>query len=76
MIFLYAEEGDQFQRDGKGAKNTSAVSRAASDRCKAALRQSSVCNGTSVQSQSERDKTVAGNENGPPSAWGEVRFLW
>ena len=29
-------------------------------------------NDTSVQSQSERDQTVAGNENGPPSAWREV----
>lgn len=38
-----------------------------SNKCKLALRQSSVCNETSVQSQSERDKTVAGNENDPPS---------
>jgi len=44
-------------------------------RTAAALRQVSVCNETSVQSQSEREKTVAGNENGPPSEWGEVQRL-
>ena len=41
----------------------------------AALWRKSVCNDTSVQSQSERDNTVAGNENGPPSEWGEVQRL-
>ncbi|MCI1966200.1 MAG: hypothetical protein LKJ17_08745 [Oscillospiraceae bacterium] len=31
MIFPYAEKGDRFQRNGKGAKSASATSRAASN---------------------------------------------
>jgi hypothetical protein len=33
-------------------------------------------NGTSVQPQSEREKTVAGNGDSPASVCGEMKFLW
>lgn len=53
MIFPYAEKGDQFQRNGKGAKDTSAATEQRPADAGSSAAQLSVCNETSVQSQSE-----------------------